>query len=79
MTEQTSPAVIGAASPKQRAVTGCLYLFALPFVGFGLFALMGAIQGLLAGNLTTAAYAGMFAVIFGGIGFGLVYVFRRGA
>jgi hypothetical protein len=54
-------------------------LFALPFVGFGLFALMGSIQYLLAGNLSMTAYAAMFAVVFGGVGFGLIYGLRRGA
>jgi hypothetical protein len=76
---QASPNVTGAGVVTPRLATGCLYLFALPFVGFGLFALMGAIRGLLAGNLTTAAYAGMFAVVFGGVGFGLIYALRRGA
>jgi hypothetical protein len=76
--EQTSPPVMRAAGAKPQLATGCLYLFALPFVGFGLFALIGAIQGLIAGKLGTAAYAGMFAVVFGGVGFGLVYLLRRG-
>jgi hypothetical protein len=79
MTEQTSPDMIGAAGAKQQLATGCLYLFALPFVGFGMFALIGSIKYLLADNLAMTAYAGMFALVFGGVGFGLVYLVRRGA
>ena len=44
MTEQTSPDMIGAAGAKQQLATGCLYLFALPFGAFGLFALMWSIR-----------------------------------
>jgi hypothetical protein len=79
MMEQTSPGVMREAGVRPQLATGCLYLFALPFVGFGLFALLGSIRYLLAGNLAMTAYAGMFAVVFGGVGFGLLYALRRGA
>ena len=54
-------------------------MFALPFCGFGLFALVWSIRYLRAGNLPMTAYTAMFAVVFGGVGFGLVYAFRWGA
>lgn len=63
---------------KPKAGYGCLYLFALPFCGFGLFALAMSIHNLLAGNPLQAAYVGVFAIVFGGVGFGLVYAFRQG-
>jgi hypothetical protein len=78
VTEQTSPDVSTAGARPQLAIE-CLYLFALPFGGFGLFAMMRSIRYLLAGNLAMTAYTAMFAVVFGGVCFGLVYAFRRGA
>jgi len=74
-----SPEVTRAAGVKPKLAAGCLYLFALPFCGFGLFALMWSIRYLLAGNLPQTAYGAMFAIIFGGVGFGLIYAVRRGA
>ena len=79
MIEQQSPDVMRAAGARPQLATGCLYLFALPFGGFGLFALMWSIRYLLAGNLAMTAYTAMFALVFGGVGFGLIYAFRRGA
>lgn len=78
-TEQASPAAIGASGAKRQIGIGCLYLFALPFCGFGLFTLAMSIRNLLAGNLPEAAYAGMFGVLFSGVGFGMLYLFLRGA
>jgi hypothetical protein len=75
--EASSPAA-GATGVKPKAALGCLYLFALPFCGFGLFALAMSIGYLGAGNLPQAAFGALFAIIFGGVGFGLVYALRRG-
>src|SRR5258708_34668091 len=79
MIDQQSPDVMRAAGERPQLASGCLYLFALPFGGFGLFALMWSIRYLLAGNLAMTAYTATFAVVFGGVGFGLIYAFRRGA
>ena len=79
MMERQSHDVIRTAGARPQLVTGCLYLFALPFGGFGLFALMWSIRYLLAGNLSMTAFTAMFALVFGGVGFGLIYAFRRGA
>jgi hypothetical protein len=76
--EQSSSSVMRTASAKPQVAAGCLYLFALPFCTFGLFAAVRSIERLRAGDLTMAAYTAMFAIVFGGAGFGLVYAFRRG-
>jgi len=73
-TAETAP----APGVTPRAAAGCLYLFALPFCGFGIFALATAVGYLRAGNLPQAAYGALFAIVFGGVGFGLVYALRRG-
>lgn len=73
-----SPGVPGAAGAQSRIAAGCLYLFALPFCGFGLFAAVRSAEALLAGDLRSAAFAAMFAVVFCGVGFGMIYVLRRG-
>jgi hypothetical protein len=78
-TDQASPEMTRAAGVKPKLAAGCVYLFTLPFCGFGLFALVSSIRYLLADNLPQAAYTAMFAVVFGGVGFGLIYAFRRAA
>ena len=77
--EQPSPGVMRTANAKPQVAAGCLYLFALPFCAFGLFAAVRSIERLRAGDLLTAAYTAMFAIVFGGVGFGLVYAFRWSA
>jgi len=67
-----------ARAVKPNAAAGCLYLFALPFCAFGVFALATAVGYVRAGNPAQAAYGALFAIIFGGVGFGLVYALRRG-
>lgn len=74
-----SPGVPGAAGAKPRIAAGCVYLFALPFCGFGLFAAARSAERLLAGDLRTAAFTAMFAVVFCGVGFGMVFALRRGS
>jgi hypothetical protein len=51
MMEQTSSEVMRTASGKPQVAAGCLYLFAQPFCGFGLFASVWSIWYMLAGNL----------------------------
>ena len=75
---QASPGVPNAGGVKPKLAAGCLYLFAAPFCGFGLFALMESIRYLLAGNLPQAAYGGIFGIAFCGVGFGLIYLVRLG-
>jgi hypothetical protein len=69
---------VPSAGAKPRIAAGCLYLFALPFCAFGLFAAVWSAERILAGDLRTAAFTAMFAVVFCGVGFGLVYALRRG-
>ena len=80
--EQSSGDVSSGVTPpvvvKPQLAAGCVYLFALPFCAFGLFAAVKSAQGILAGDLPGAAYAGMFAFVFSGVGFGLVYMINRG-
>jgi hypothetical protein len=76
--EQSSSDMMRTASAKPQVAAGCLYLFALPFCAFGLFAAVWSIERLRAGDLAMGAYTAMFAIVFGGAGFGLVYAFRWG-
>src|ERR1700687_3744166 len=70
--------MLRAPSAKPQVAAGCLYLFALPFCAFGLFAAVWSIERLCAGDLAMGAYTAMVALVFGGAGFGLVYAFRWG-
>jgi hypothetical protein len=74
-----SPGAAGTAGAKTWVASGCLYLIALPFCAFGLFAAVRSAEGAVVGDLSGAAYAGGFATVFGGVGFCLVYAVRRGA
>lgn len=49
---------------------GCVALFLLPFAGFGAFAGWQGLQRAAQGNWREALYSGLFAVVFGGVGFG---------
>ena len=49
---------------------GCVVLFLLPFAGFGSFAGWQGLQRAAQGNWREALYSGLFAVVFGGVGFG---------
>ena len=51
---------------------GCLVLFLLPFCAVGVGALFVALQAMMTGDWATAGFAGIFAVTFGGAGFGLM-------
>lgn len=51
---------------------GCMVLFLLPFCAVGVGALLVALKALMAGDWATAGFAGIFAVTFGGAGFGLM-------
>ena len=75
----SSSSVGNSVGVSPRLVSGCLYLFAAPFCGFGLYAFTMGLRSLLSGDLAGAAYAGAFGVGFSAVGFGLVYLLRRGA
>ncbi len=49
---------------------GCVALFLLPFAGFGSFAGWQGLQRAAQGNWREALYAMLFAIVFGGVGFG---------
>jgi hypothetical protein len=57
---------------------GCVVLFALPFAAVGLGAGVGVVQKLAVGDLRTASFLGLFAVVFGGVGLGLIAVALAG-
>jgi len=78
MRSQAAAQEAPARSVKPNVAAGCLYLFALPFCGFGIFALATAVGYLRAGNPAQAAYGTLFAIVFGGVGCGLIYALRRG-
>lgn len=50
-----------------------LFIFAIPFAGFGLFATWGAIMPLRKGEVAGGLVFLLFGLLFGGIGFGLMY------
>jgi hypothetical protein len=50
-----------------------LFLFALPFAGFGLFAVWGGINRARNGNVREGIFVSLFGLVFAAIGFGLMY------
>jgi hypothetical protein len=60
-----------AGSPTGTALAlGCGVLFLLPFAGFGVFAAVKAMGAAQAGDWGQAGYGAIFALVFGGVGFG---------
>jgi hypothetical protein len=57
---------------------GCLALFLLPFAGVGLFAAVQTVRMVEAGNWGQAAFFGIFALTFGGVGIGGLAALARG-
>ncbi len=49
---------------------GCIVLFLVPFAGVGAFTAVMALRRAAAGNWTEALFFALFAVTFGGVGFG---------
>jgi hypothetical protein len=67
---------------KRTTILGAVFisLFALPFAAFGLFALVTAIRKLLDGDMGPQSWFLVpFALVFCGIGFGLIYASFFGA
>lgn len=59
------------ASPKSINLgVGCLVLFLLPFAAVGAFTAVMAVQRAAARNWTEALFFALFAITFGGVGFG---------
>ena len=57
---------------------GCLILFFLPFAGFGVFAAVMSVRAALGGEWGQAGFLSIFALVFGGVGFGYMIVVLRG-
>lgn len=59
---------------KPNSIFGTIFLilFATPFAGFGLFALIGGIRKVAAGNFKEGAGLCVFGLIFAAVGFGLM-------
>ena len=68
-----------SANPGKQTGAGCLFLFALPFAGFGVFALVQAFREWNNGKLKEAAMIGLFGLVFSCVGFGLMIGARFGA
>ena len=67
---------------EEKFGLGCLIFFFLPFCAFGVGAAIGAIAFALAGEWPAAGFLTLFALVFGGVGFGMpfaVLVGRRRA
>ena len=70
-----SPAAEGSVPAPARPpgfAFGLLVLFALPFAGVGLVTTVLAAAKLLAGDWKAGAFMGVFALVFGGAGVGLI-------
>jgi len=57
---------------------GCIALFLLPFAGVGVFAAVQTARMMAVGNWGQAAFFGLFAVTFGGVGIGGLVALARG-
>lgn len=60
------------ATTGGKAGLGCLVLFALPFASIGVFMAFKAVDTFAKGNAREAVFALVFAIMFGGAGFGLM-------
>lgn len=64
---------VASRRPSRQNVNlgvGCVILFLLPFAGVGAFTAVMAVQRAAARNWTEALFFALFAVTFGGVGFG---------
>lgn len=60
-----------------RAI-GCIELFLLPFAGVGVFSAVQVVRMVAEGNWSQAAFFGLFALTFGGVGIGGLVALARG-
>jgi hypothetical protein len=65
-----SDRVATTSPPNTKLGLGCVALFLLPFAGAGAFAGWQGLQRAAQGNWREALYFALFAVVFGGVGFG---------
>jgi len=63
---------------RKATATGCTVLFLLPFCAVGVWAAVNAIGEALAGNWRDAGLFSIFALAFGGAGFGLLAAYFHG-
>ena len=64
---------MAANRPSRKSTklgVGCIVLFLLPFASVGAFTAVMAVQRAAAGSWTEALFFSLFAVTFGGVGFG---------
>ena len=66
MTASPRPAPAKSALPA----LGCVVLFLLPFAAGGVFAAVLAVRAARAGDLAQVGFLSIFALVFGGVGFG---------
>jgi hypothetical protein len=69
---------LGGVGPTGTAGTVFLLLFALPFLGFGLFALVWGLGELRGGNAAQAGILLLFGALFVCVGLGIAVLARRG-
>jgi hypothetical protein len=76
----TTPTLrVRGTSPASAALTlGCGVLFLLPFAGFGAFAAVKALGATAASDWKQAGFFSLFAVTFGGVGFGGIVALLMG-
>ena len=78
----TTKIVSQASAPDKagrKVGRGCLTAFALPFAAGGVFALVKGVGKLAAGDWREALALGLFGLVFGGVGLGLMIGARYGA
>ncbi|MEO8088830.1 MAG: hypothetical protein ABI703_00880 [Gemmatimonadales bacterium] len=68
--QRAAVATKGLSGQNLNLGFGCVVLFLLPFATVGTVTLVMALQRAAAGNWTEALFLGLFAVTFGGVGFG---------
>ena len=77
--ESGSSRSVASVSPlAEKFGVGCLILFLLPFCIVGVRAAIGAAAAAMRGDWGSTAFNGIFAVMFGGAGFGTLWVVIKG-
>ncbi|MCZ6918512.1 MAG: hypothetical protein O7I93_17185 [Gemmatimonadetes bacterium] len=63
---------------NSKVALGCLTAFLLPFCGVGVVTAFMALRSALAGDWGQAGFLSIFALVFGGVGFGMLAAAWRG-
>ncbi|HKT61051.1 MAG TPA: hypothetical protein VJQ46_13455 [Gemmatimonadales bacterium] len=66
----TAPTLASRGSSNTALALGCGVLFLLPFAGFGVFATVQALRAAATSSWAQAGFFSIFALTFGGVGFG---------